>query len=119
MRTLDDGHVAVTYEDRGGTIRALQSKPDDDDEHPPYVAVGELTRLSDNIAKLHAFAGDHLERRHMRLIVRLLIEQGYSVVYVDRADGHIMPLAEQIEDGDWAGWWRLDLARVRLTRQSA
>ncbi len=113
MLQLDDGRVAITYEDRGGTLRALQSIPDDADKRPPYVAVGELTRLSDSVAKLHAFAGERLDRRHMRLIVRLLLEQGYRVVYVDRAGGHIMPFAEQIEDGDWEGWWRIDLARVR------
>lgn len=113
MQTLDDAHVAITFEPRGGTIRALSSLPRGD--HPPFVAVGELTHLADGIAKLHAFSG-RLGRRHLRLIVRLLLEQGYRIVYIDRADGHIIPLAERIESGDWAGWWRIDLARVRLTK---
>lgn len=108
---LDDGQVAITYEDRGGTIRALNHVPEAD--HPPYVAVIEVTRLRDDIAKLHAAAGI-LSRRHMRLIVRLLLEHGYRVAYVDRAPGHAMPLGERIESGDWAGWWRLDLVSARL-----
>ncbi|MGE4340972.1 MAG: hypothetical protein AB7E55_34250 [Pigmentiphaga sp.] len=114
MRTLDDGHVAITYEDRGGTVRALAQIPESDD-HPAFVAVGEVTRLSETVVKLHAFAGQRLGRRHMRLIVRLLLEQGYRVAYIDRAAGHAVPLAEQISEGDWEGWWRLDLVRARIT----
>lgn len=111
MRTLDDGHVAISYEDRGGTIRALDHVPEID--HPPFVAVCEVTRLSDDIAKLHAAAGA-LSRRHMRLVVRLLLEQGYRLAYIDRAQGRVMPMANRIADGDWAGWWRLDLVSARL-----
>lgn len=111
---IDDGHVAITYEPRGGTIRVLGRVPDSDD-HPPYIAVGEVTHLADGIAKLHAFAGE-MSRRHMRLIIRLLIDQGYRVAYIDRADGHVMPMAAQIADGDWAGWWRIDLISERLSR---
>ncbi|MDO9596746.1 MAG: hypothetical protein Q7J47_03400 [Azoarcus sp.] len=114
---LDDGQVAITFEPRGGTVRALDSVPDTDD-HPPYIAVGEITPLSDDIVKIHAFAGQ-LHRRHMRLIVRLLLEQGFRVAYVDRAAGHALPMAERIETGDWVGWWRLDLVRVRLGSHSA
>lgn len=112
---LDDGQVAITYEDRGGTIRALNHVPEAD--HPPYVAVIEVTRLRDDIAKLHAASGQ-LGRRHLRLIVRLLLEQGYRIAYVDRAPGRAMPMAERITDGDWSGWWRLDLVRARLAARS-
>ncbi len=109
---LDDGHVAISYEDRGGTIRAIDHIPDDD-QHPPYVAVVEVTRLRDGIAKLHAAAGI-LSRRHLRLVVRLLLEQGYRIAYVDRAPGRVMPAAERLDGGDWDGWWRVDLVRARL-----
>ena len=105
-RVLDDGRVAITFEPRGGTIRALPGLPSG--EHPAYIAVGEVTHLADGIVKLHAFAGQ-LSRRHMRLIVQLLVEQEYRVAYVDRAAGRVMPMAEQIEQGDWKGWWRIDL----------
>lgn len=108
---LDDGRVAITYEDRGGTIRALDHIPDDD--HPDYVAVCEVTRLSADIVKLHAASGT-LTRRHMRLVVRLMLEQGYRLAYIDRAPGRVMPMAGRIETGDWAGWWRLDLVAIRL-----
>lgn len=105
-RVLDDGRVAITYEPRGGTIRALPGLPGRG--HPAYDAVGEVTHLTDRIAKLHAWRG-RLGRRHMRLIVRLLVEQGYRVAYIDRAEGRAVPMAERITAGDWAGWWRLDL----------
>lgn len=104
---LDDGRVAISFEDRGGTIRALPGLPSA--ARSTYVAVGEVTRLSDSIAKLHGFAG-RLSRSHMRLIVRLLVGQGYRVAYMDRAEGRVVPMAERIIEGDWAGWWRLDLA---------
>lgn len=107
--TLDDGNVAITFEPRGGTIRALPGLPADD--HPIYAAAGEVTHLTDGIAKLHAWRG-RLSRRHMRLIVRLLVGQGYRVAYMDRAEGRVVPMAERIIEGDWAGWWRLDLLRA-------
>lgn len=116
MHHLDDGVAAITYEDRGGTLRALACIPAEDDDMPKYIAVGEVTRLSADIAKLHAFAGE-MSRRHMRLIARLLLDQGYRIAYIDRANGHIMPLATRITDGDWAGWWRLDLVELRIGRQ--
>lgn len=108
-QVLDDGRVAISYESRGGTIRALPSLPGDAGRG--YVAVGEVTHLTDGLAKLHGFAG-RLSRRHMRLIVRLLVGQGYRVAYIDRDEGRAMPLAERITAGDWAGWWRLDLRAV-------
>ena len=92
--------------------RALRI-PEDDDSHPDFVAVGEITRLNGEIAKLHAFWGD-MSRRHMRLIVRLLLDQGYRIAYIDRADGHVIPFATRITSGDWAGWWRLDLVGCGL-----
>lgn len=109
MVTIDDGHVAITYEPRGGTIRALPGLPGG--AHPDFDGAGEVTHLADHIAKLHAWRG-HITRRHMRLIVRLLVGQGYRVAYIDRAPGRAVPLAEQITSGDWAGWWRLDLLRA-------
>lgn len=113
MRHLDDGVAAITYEDRGGTLRALAGIPAEDEELPKYIAVGEVTRLNADIAKLHAFAGE-MSRRHMRLIARLLLDQGYRLAYIDRADGHVMPFATRITAGDWVGWWRLDLVELRM-----
>lgn len=109
LKSINDGHVAITYEDRGGTLRAIDHVPRDD--RPPYIAIGDVTRMSADVCKLAGFNG-RLTRRHMRLIVRLLGEQGYRVAYMDRLDGHRIPGAEQIEAGDWAGWWRLDLQKV-------
>ena len=60
------------------------------------------------------FLGD-MSRRHMRLIVRLLLDQGYRIAYIDRADGHVIPFATRITSGDWAGWWRLDLVELRIS----
>jgi len=118
MLIIDDGRVAISYEPRGGTIRALPDIPGDDDHHPDYTSVGQADHLHAELVKLHGFRGD-ITRRHMRLIVRLLLEQGYRVAYIDRAPGRVMPLATRIEQGDWAGWWRLDLVAVRLAAPAA
>lgn len=113
MQVLDDGRVAISYEPRGGTIRVLPGVPSDDDSHPDYISVGQADHLHSSLVKLHGFRGD-ITRRHMRLIVRLLLEQGYRVAYIDRAAGRVMPMATRIDSGDWAGWWRLDLVAIRL-----
>lgn len=109
MESIHDGQVAITFESRGGTIRAIPGMVQS--LHPPYVAAGEVTGLSGGIVKLHAFVGQ-LSRRHLRLILKLLLRQGYHIAYIDRAQGHVIPLATQIESGDWAGWWRLDLRAI-------
>ncbi len=112
MITLTGGGVAITFEDRGGTLRLLDHLPAAGDAHPPFVAAAEITRLNDTIAKISALRGAGVTRRHLRLIARLLTQQGYATLYADRLTGHILPQAEPITAGDWMGWWRVDLGRA-------
>lgn len=112
MKLFEDGHVSVTWQNAGGKIRVLDHVPTG--ETPPFVGVGDILRVSDRIAKLHGF---HVEEgkftvRHARLLCILLLEEGYDTLYVQRADGHVMPMASPVEEGDFAGWWRLDLTHA-------
>jgi hypothetical protein len=114
--TLDDGRVAITYEEHGGTIRLLPRVPTDDDPTPAWFGAGEVARINDNVASLSAFRAEHLTYPYMRLIARLLLARGYRVAYIERAGTHDMPGAEPMDHQDWAGWWRLDLVGMRLGR---
>ena len=114
-RLLEDGVVAITVEDSGGLIRALSAVPTDDNPKPAYTTIGSWLRLSERIVKLYGFAGAGLTRRHMRLVVRWGLECGFSVAYIDRIEGHGVPFATRLTEGDFSGWWRLDLPAVRLS----
>ena len=76
--------------------------------------VGSWARISDSIIKFFAFSGTGLNVRHIRLILRWAVNQGFRIAYLDRLPGHGVPTAEVIQDGDFQGWWRLDLIRTRL-----
>jgi hypothetical protein len=109
MKLFEDGKVSLTWQNSGGKVRILDHVPSG--ETPPFVGVGDILRVSERIAKLHGF---HVEEgkftvRHARLLCILLLEEGYDTLYVQRADGHVMPMAEAVEEGDFRGWWRLDL----------
>ena len=110
---LSDGRVAISFEDRGGAVRLFDCVPSG--LMPKYVAVGDVTRLSPTICKLSAFAGRMLPA-HSTLLAQLLAEQGYSIVYVERAAGKGFPGGVLIEEGDWAGWWRVDLPGLMRRR---
>lgn len=105
MQFFDDGRVGLSFEPHVGTIRLLAEparggKPDFD-------ASGSLVRLSDDACKLVGFSG-RMGIRHQALIVRALLELGFRLLYIERSAGTV-PLGEQITEGDFAGWWRLDL----------
>lgn len=114
MEIFDDGHAAIGVEADGGIFRILACVPSDDDPRPPYVTVGSWSRISDDIIKFFAFAGTGMNVRHIRLILRWALNQGYRLAYLDRLPGHGFPTAEVIQDGDFKGWWRLDLVSTRL-----
>jgi hypothetical protein len=108
MKTLDDGHLAITYEPFGGIIRALPTVPSAGDLMPDFVAVGVLQHWTADVAKLSGFHGD-LAFRHIKLIVKLLVDQGYRWMYVARQSGRIFPLGEPVEAGDFAGMIKMNL----------
>lgn len=112
MRVLYEGTDAITFEPAGGTIRLLDTVPAAGDDKPRYFGAGQVRPLWGGVVMLAAFDASKLTRAHMRLVVRLLVEAGYTTLYVDRAEGHTIPMASRIEDGDFAGLWRLDLRAV-------
>lgn len=112
MKLYEDGHVGVTWQNAGGKIRILDHVPTGDT--PAFVGVGDILRVSDRIAKLHGFhvVDGKFSVRHARLLCRLLLDEGYDTLFVQRAEGHVMPMATEVDSGDFAGWWRLDLANA-------
>lgn len=114
IKVLDDGRVALTWQDTGGKVRLLDHVPNGD--HAQYSGVGDITRVSDKIAKLHGFKADQgsFKLRHVKLLFRLLVDMGYDTLYIERLHGHAMPMAVPVEGGDFDGWWRLDLAEARV-----
>lgn len=112
---IDDGTAAVTWEPMVGVVRMIDHVPHE--THPSYQSIGHVTRMSESVAKLSGFSG-HLSRRHMWLLCDLLRRQGYTAAYMQRAASHAMPWGREIPDGDWAGWWRVDLAEMRGRRRS-
>lgn len=117
MLIHDDGRAAIGVEADSGLIRVLAGVPSDDDPRPPYLTVGSWSRISDDIIKFHGFAGTGMTARHIRLIFRWAIEQGFRLAYLDRLQGHSFPTAEKIEGGDFDGWFRVDLITTRLLRK--
>lgn len=113
MHVVDDGSVAISIQPRGGKIRLLDHVPTEDEHHPEYVGVVDFNHLKDDLVSLEGAVGA-MTRRHMRLIVGHLMTEGYRIAYVDRAPGRVMPFAERISEGDFAGWWRVDLVAIRL-----
>lgn len=103
---FDDGRIGLSFEPSGGTIRFLPEPAADG--HPTYCAVGTLTMLSATVAKLSALHGD-VSARHMALMVRALDAMGVRALYVERTHGAI-PLGARIESGDFAEWFRVDVA---------
>lgn len=110
MKYYDDGRVGLSFEPSGGTLRFLPEPATGD--HPPFDSVGTLTHLSDTVAKLSALRGK-LTIRHMALLVRVLDEMGVEVLYVERAGNHTVPFGQRMMDGDFAGYWRVEVGQAR------
>lgn len=107
---LDDGDVAISVERLGVRYRLLPKVPDDS-AMPPFCGIGSMTPLSASIARLDGFMGQ-MRHGHMMLIVRHLHAMKFSLIYIRRAEGRRMVGAKMIETGDWAGWWRIDIAEA-------
>jgi hypothetical protein len=114
MKTVHNGTVAVTLEYERATVRAINHVPEAN--RPPYVGIGQITRLPGGVALLSGFCGA-IGHAHCWLMLMLLLEDGFKVVIMERGDGHIAPFGEQITTGDFAGLWRIDLSQVRERRK--
>lgn len=118
MKVLTDDDTAISFESAGGTVRLLRGLPMPNDIRPEYSGAGQVRPLWGGVVLLAAFAAERMTRAHMRLVVRLLREEGYTTAYVDRLDPHSLPMATRIESGDFAGLWRVDLTAVPMRRRS-
>lgn len=117
MRVMADGKKAVTFEPFGGIVRGLERAPKPGDETPDFVFSGVIEHWTPQVAKLSAFNGE-MHQRHMRLIMLLLMEQGYRWVYAVRQPGRTLPFGEEIVEGEFRGMVRIDLTLADL-RQGA
>lgn len=110
-----DGH-AISYERETGIVRLLHASPRDADVHPPYFGALHVRPFCRGVVMLSAMTGTAVLRAQLRLVVRLLLEEGYTTLYADRAARHQIPHAKQIEEGDFAGLWRVDLTTLPMRR---
>lgn len=116
MRFYDDGVVGLGVEVFGGTIRFLPS-PGSPGQRPPFVATAQFTRVTRTVAKVAGLQGK-MSARHLALLVRELRAHGFRVLYVERVEGHDVPMGERIEEGDFAGMWRVDLEAAAARAQA-
>lgn len=117
MQAADNGCVAVTLEWGAATVRATLAVPGPADPRPPYRAVATVTRVSDRVCKLSALCGE-VTRAHVWLLAQLLRAEGFRYLYAERSAAHVVPAAELIEAGDFAGFWRLDLETMQDRRKN-
>lgn len=104
-----DGRVAMTYEEAIAKCRFFDAVPTAENPKPPYTAVCDVARWTKNVCELRGFKGA-VTRRHIRLLVQALRERGFSLAYLERPDGQGLDhVAECICDGDFEGWYRMDL----------
>src|SRR5574337_1152591 len=114
MRSVDNGSVAVTFEWGTATVRAIDHIPTG--QQPPYKAIGQVLRLSDDVVKLVGLCGG-ISPGHVWLVAQILRDEGFRVLYATRTDAHIVPMAEYLTEGDFAGHWRLDLELMKERRR--
>lgn len=114
MRIIDDGKVAVSFETVVSVLRIHDAVPESD--HPPFTGSGMLVSAGPGVVKIAGLAAEHVTRAHLRLLARGLLEEGFHTIVVDRAEGHRLPMARRIDCGPLAGWWSIDLLKVRLAK---
>lgn len=95
----------LSVEEGSGLVRFLKNPSGDDMD---FEAVCVFVPLSDKVVKISAMSGK-MTRARLRLLCEVLLDKGWSVVYAYRLQGRALPMASLMEDGDFAGWWRIDL----------
>lgn len=103
----------LSIEDGVGIIRFLRN---DNPEDRSFDAICVFTPLSDNVVKISGMLGK-VTRAHLRLLFEVLLDKGWSVVYARRRQGRRLPMGKLMEDGDFAGWWRVDLKSIQKKEQ--
>ena len=90
-----------------GIVRFLKNPSGDD---MSFEAVCVFVPLSDKVVKINAMIG-RMTRARLRLLYEVLLDKGWSVVYALGVQGRTLPLGEVMEEGDFAGWIRIDLKK--------
>lgn len=114
MKSIDNGSVAVTMEWGAATVRAIDHVPTG--PQPAYTAIAQIVRMSDEVVKLIGLCGE-ISRGHIWLLAKMLREEGFRTLYATRTDAHVVPMAEYLTAGDFAGHWRLDLTTMQDRRR--
>lgn len=104
----EDG-ASLTVENGIGIIRFLKT-PESEDKG--FEAICVFTPLSDKVVKISGMLGK-MTRARLRLLFKVLLYKGWSVVYANRLQGRRLPMGKAMEDGDFAGWWRVDLKAIQ------
>ncbi|MDB5846544.1 MAG: hypothetical protein JWP29_296 [Rhodoferax sp.] len=73
-------------------------------EHPPFFAACNLLFESPTVVWISMLSGEpgRVGRRQLRELAELLVPRGVVTVMAERAEGHRIPRAVQLESGDWA-----------------
>jgi hypothetical protein len=115
VKAYDNGEVGITLESERATVRMHAVVPSPG-KRAPYIAIGQITRLPNHVVLLSGFCGD-LMRAHMWLLLQAMLAEGYRVAYLERIPGHSVPFGEAVQEGDFAGLWRIQLDTVHDRRR--
>ena len=98
----------LSVENGIGIIRFLKNNEAEEGAE----AICVFTSLSDKVVKISGMLGK-MTRARLRLLFKVLLHKGWSVVYARRLQGRRLPMGKVMEDGDFAGWWRVDLKDIQ------
>lgn len=109
MQYYSNKEARLSVEEGIGIVRFLKNPSGDDIS---FEAVCVFVPLSDKVVKINAMIGK-MTRARLNLLCEVLLAKGWSVMYAYRLQGRVLPLGEMMEEGDFAGWWRVDLKAVQ------
>lgn len=110
----EDG-AKLSVENGIGIVRFLKNPESEDKD---YEAICTFTPLSDKVVKISGMLG-RMTRARLRLLFKVLLYKGWSIVYANRLQGRRLPMGKVMEDGDFAGWWRVDLKAKQKEQEHA
>ena len=105
MQYYSNKEARLSVEEGIGIVRFLKNPSGDDLE---FEAVCIFVPLSEKVVKISAMIGK-MTRARLRLLYEVLLDKGWSAVYAYRLPGRNLPFGKLMEDGDFAGWIRIDL----------
>ena len=104
------------YTPRTAELRIFES--DDPGAFEAFDAFATIVWVRHDIVCLYGLRGT-MNRSMVWDIVRTLYRMGAKTIYAERAPGRRLPFADQVETGDFAGMWRVDLERFAARKGAA